>query len=574
MLRRIVLGVYALLLGAMFGVVWSAQVLGFLGLYTLPAALLLTIIVSAFAIAAYRRVGHEWFAEMATIAAPHPWNVLNASLLLAALGLLLVVFLFRMVAWPYSELGFSVPPDFFDYHAVRVIDLGYSGTMWNLSIPYGQYSNGYESILSFFYLFSSSVQSAGLVQAWIVVLLVLTVALLLLRYARFPLELGLASAVGMLFLPMLYGQVLLVGKNDVMLSTMVLIFILHAPVGAGKRGPHILGMAYATMIAIATKATGVTLLAPLWVLLLWRWWNAYRAGKAVPFLHPLVFVLSLLLMFPGGLWVIRNYLMMGRLVSPEIESFSVTTIAANLGNPLLYTSGDESMWLLLGAAAALVVFLLVLFTRRIGWELALVWAAMVAAFAITPLGAFHTPLSTTLHVEWRYALHLPMLGAVFLLAVIAPLLLRLYEATLQRRTLRYLASGFVLLGAVWGLILLEPANLFSLSAQRARILTEQHPPRPDAPYDSIIEYAQSEITEGTVYVANIPWYYLLITSPGLTLQQTVSFPLGLPPLEEPSAPDYAVLHRRAVNHGVVPPQGYEWELIYEDDTGQVYRRLP
>ncbi len=574
MLRRIILPVFALLLAGMFGLVWSAQVLGFLGAHTLPAALTMSVLLSLLAVLAYFRLGSDWFAELASSAAARPWSSLDSALLIGAIGLLVTVFLFRMIAWPYSELAASSPADFFSYHAVRVIDLAHSGTLWNLSIPYGQYSNGYESILSFFYLLTGSVQWAGLVQAWTVLLLVWTLALLLLRYGGIPLPLGLACAVALLFLPFFYGQVLLIGKNDLLLSTMVLVALLHAPIGTVGRGLHPLGMAYATMIAIATKATGVTILTPVWLLVLWHWWRAYRAGKATHFLHPLVFALALLLMFPGGLWVIRNYVMMGQVVSPEIASFSVTSIAANLGNPLLYTSGAESSWLLLGFAGMLLIFVLLVVTQRLGWELALVWVALVIAFLFTPLGAFHTPQSTAPHIEWRYALHLPLLGAVIVLALLAPLLLRLYDQVQANRSLRYAASGLVLVAAFGVVLVLNPPELLSLDHERARILVNPFAVQDEASYENIIDYAQREIEEGTVYVARIPWYYLLIAHPHLTIQEDNSYPLGLPALGDRPVPDYAVLHRRALRLGVVPPQAYEWELIYEDRSGQVFQRSP
>ena len=57
-------------------------------------------------------------------------------------------------------------------------------------------------------------------------------------------------------------------------------------------------------------------------------------------------VLALLLMFPCGLWVVRNYVVMGSLTSPEISNLFVGSIAYNLPNPQLYTSGMESLTLI------------------------------------------------------------------------------------------------------------------------------------------------------------------------------------------------------------------------------------
>lgn len=580
MLRHVLVGFYGLLLSVFFGLVWSAQVLGFLGVYTLPAVLLTTLLVSAIAAYGYLRLdpfallifGGEGSSEDSA-EIPQKSTSLDAALLVATLLIFATVFLFRMIAWPYSELGQSISPDFFSYHAVRVVDLANSGTLWNLSIPYGQYPNGYESILSFFYLLTGSVEWAGLVQAMTVLLLVLTFALLLSRYASFPLSLSLAMGVTLLFVPYFYGIVLLIGKNDLLLTTMVLVAVLHAPIGIEDRRWHPLGLAYATMIAIATKATGVYLLGFLWLLVLWHWWQAYQAGHAARFLHPAVFVLSLVLMFPGGLWVIRNVLMMGQLVSPEIASFSVTSIAANLTNPLLYSSGSESTLLIVGFVAAAGMLILLIVTRRFAWDVALFWLVLILAFAITPLGAFHTPQSTTLHVEWRYALHVPMLGLVLLLVLLAPLILRVYRLIQQQRVLRYTAAASVLLGVGGMVILLNPTLLFSLDGERSRILVDTFHPKPDAPYDSVVDYAQQEIDRGAIFVAHIPWYYLMVNKPEISIQSEVSYPLGLPPLQEPPAPDYAVLHRWALRRDAAPPAAYEWELIYEDRTGEVYRRV-
>ncbi|MCA9912132.1 MAG: hypothetical protein KC496_02230, partial [Anaerolineae bacterium] len=205
---------------------------------------------------------------------------------------------------------------------------------------------------------------------------------------------------------------------------------------------------------------------------------------------------------------------------------------------------------------------------------ALFWLMLILAFAITPLGAFHTPQSTTLHVEWRYALHIPMLGLVLLVVLLAPLILRIYQAVQRQTFWRYAASSLVIAGAVGAILILNPVTLFSLDVERSHILVEPFQPKPDAAYDSVVDYVQQEIDRGVIFVAHIPWYYLMVNKPDITVLAEVSYPLGLPSLELPPAPDYAVLHRWAIRRNVTPPAAYQWELIYEDRTGQVYRRVP
>ena len=432
-LHRVLFFLYALILTVLYGAVFSTQVLAFFGLYGLVPVLLLTPIVSLAAFFVYFRYAGTWLQN------PEPAHQSTNSFSMALTGgglfLLITVFLVRMVLWPSSSIAAIIPDDAIDYHFIKVFELAQSGTMWDVGIVYGQYASGYESLIALSVLAGQGVTLTGLVHAILHVLLVLTVYLLLRRYTYLPSALLFFVSVVMFFFPPLYSQVLQVGKNDLFVSATVLGAILHAPAGWHKKDTawHPYGLAFVTMLSLSIKSTGLLILVFLWLVVLVGWLQAFRQGKGLQYLHPVKVIVLAFIMIPGVLWVLRNYVMMGMLFSPEVSSFFQGSVLANLTNPALYTSGNLSLVFIISNVLVVGLGLLLLGFRR--YLLAAVFFVVWLSFFITPLGAFDPPDFTVLNLELRFVTHELILGLLLLIVMLSSLiswLLRFIEASSLR----------------------------------------------------------------------------------------------------------------------------------------------
>lgn len=575
--HRFLVLLYSAILSVLFGLIWTAQVLGFVGFYRPISVILLTFVTSVAAFVAYHRLDHHWLQTMHRPPPMQPKSLLFAFLI-SFLMILSVVFLIRMAMWPYSELATLIPADFIGYHAIKAMDLARTGSAWNLSIPYGQYPFGYESLLAFTLLISGQLQAIGIFHALIFLLALLTIYFLLQQFIDLPALPVLMLALGILFMPSIYPLVLPIGKNDLLLSAAVLVAILHSPVVRKDRRFHPFGLAFATFIAIATKATGLFILVFLWLTVLFFWWQAYRNNKASDYLSPMILILSLVLMFPGGLWVIRNYGVMGQVLSPEIQSFFETSIAANIRNPDFYANSAQVLDLFGRIIITLaIVIAWWIFVKRDVLLFSLV-VVIWLTFLYTPLTAFLTPQHVHTAIQWRFVLHGMIFVCILGTVLFAPILLRIYERIRKSNILLLaiiisLAIGTV--GLLWGVGIQFP---FYYDATLAQKLNEPAGNKTsNAAYADIYEYVQAEIREGVIYAEQAEWYYLAYPNENIRVTNGTLYPLGLPEAASVPPPDYAVFAER---FGRTEPQfpnlseTYQWELIYEDTTGQVYKRIP
>ncbi|MDQ7024703.1 MAG: hypothetical protein Q9P44_04010 [Anaerolineae bacterium] len=569
---RAIIGLNAFFLCLIFAIVFTAQVLGFLGIYWRWFAVPITFIVMGASLTGYYRLHKNWFETL------NPDDDSDQSLFtLIIVGLVLllltVVFGLRMIAFPYSELGRLIPSDFYAYHALKALDLVRSHSYWNVTIPYGEYPLGYESLLAFSQALTGSLQWAGLLQFVLVLWLLTTLVLLLRRYAKLPLALSFLLSAAFLFVPLLYGQLLTIGKNDVLLSITVLTAILHSSAASDERF-HPMGLAYATLISIATKTGGLFVLVYLWGLILWRWWQAYQKKQHYDYLHPAIFAAALGLMFPGGLWVIRNLIRMGAVLSPEISSFTETTIATNLNNALLYQSGTESIALMIAAAYVVALTIFLWLNQRFRWRVALLLVMITLSFMTTPLSAFHTPQSTVLRVEWRYVLHGALWGYVVLIGLGATLIVSIWREmtdSFNHKAMVVLVLIIGIGGVLW--IFDVPTQINTDEATYRQALIDPYP-ESDAEYDSIYDYVRQEISMGTIFIESLEPFFLMYPNADITVTQGTLYPLGLSGRFDVPTPDYAMTTASHTLTFDKLPNDYQWEVIYEDSTGRIFRRVP
>ena len=571
MIQRLLIWIYGLVFALLFGVVFSAQILGFLRLYAPLPVLLGTVAATLAAAYFYFRSGRTWWRGFAPQPRPTPGEAMAA---VCALLLLLLIFGLRMALWPESALGAIHHEDMIVYHLPKAIELARTGGMWSLGIPYGQYPIGYESLTSLAILLTGSYARLGLAHALITVFLILTIVLLLRRYTPLPTGWLLLGGVLLWLYPTLYSQILIVGKNDLLLSATLLAAVLHAPIddrGAPVRW-HPWGLAAASLLTLAIKGNGVFVLGGLWLWVLLHWYRAYRAGRAADFLRVPQFVALLGVMAVGGLWVIRNLIVMGRPYSPEVAGFFSTTFAANLFNPQVYTMGTESTALvLLLAIMAASVAMAARYSWGAAWALALMWFAIL----MTPLGLFRGPLETQIDIEWRYTTYAFLYIVVLVPALIAPLLARLLAALEQNRLVRWLLPV--------GVVVVTAGILWALDVRTFLERDEDHWQRLRAPadvapgvdgYAHVYDFVQREIANAVVYYEEFT--PLFVYDPGFTNQPiNTIYPLGQPEAIEEPPPDVLVYpdFNNITGDALLPEPPSTWRLIYDDGVGRVYQRV-
>lgn len=569
---------YSLIFAALAGVISSACLLGFIRIYEPLPALLLTVVLSALFWWLYQRSAPEWWQSICSASAVDAQGPLWLASLWAGWGLLLLVFGVRLAFWPYSELAQNIPVDLLDYHFIKTLDLVQSGSIWNLAIPYGQYPVGYESLPAFGVLMGGSLSLLGPIHVLLLIFLVLNIVLLLKRATSLPEPILLLAAVLVFFIPDYYSQALTVGKNDLFLSATVLAAVLHSPASL-KRGDHAahpVGLALAVLLSIGTKASAHVVLVFLWLLVFVEWFLQWRSGALSLGRVVGLAVLCGAIMFPAGLWVLRNVIIMGRFFSPEVSAFFAGSIAANLGNPSLYTGGAESLLLVVASAAVILLLLLLAFIGR--WRSGVALLLMWMAFFIAPLGAFHISAPQVLHIEWRYTTHSFLYAFVILVMLVQGPILRLIRYVEARPALRLgISAGLFGLPLVV-LLILGPGDLLGRNDTNGRVLSDPYadPIGVDG-YWSVYDYVQQEIRGSVIYYDWAQAFYLY-DRPDLT--NTIAapniYPLGLPDLIELPPADYVVIGR--MREFILPSiqavlDAGEWEIVYDDGEGIVYRRV-
>jgi hypothetical protein len=115
-------------------------------------------------------------------------------------------------------------------------------------------------------------------------------------------------------------------------------------------------------------------------------------------------------------------------------------------------------------------------------------------------------------------------------------------------------------------------ELLSYDAERGEQLYD-----PYGKEKSIYDYARTNLDSGTVYVERIRAFNVIYGNPNLIVTEGHIYPLGRAEIYDEPIPDYFMLGRKITSEQVITHRletVYEWELIYEDETGQVYRRVP
>jgi hypothetical protein len=583
---------FGILLCLLTGVILAGQITGFLNIYYPLPVILLSLLITVIALFFYFR----WDA-LGFIPALRQKNsdqqkprALNWAAYAAGLAIFFLLVLFPLIRWPFSTVSDVLHWDTGAYHFPKAIELYKSETFWDLSIPYGEYPNGFESLLSFGLLVRGDELLFGTVHALVAVLMLLSIWMLARRYTCLPgglifLFTSLIFISGLIQVAnnpwwIFTDHVFMIGKNDMLVSAAVLGAVLHAPIGGRDTRSqwHLPGLVFSTAIVLAVKPVGVYALLPLWLLVAYRWVRPLfqRPAGKLPWKEALF---SGLIILPSLLWVLRNYLVLGVIFPPSHWEMAEWSIANNLSNPFFYNYLPKLFLFVLGV----IVFMLVLAAWRKSPDMGQVFALLVlfAAFVLTPQTAFFGSTDKPTHIAWRFGMSLLGYLFVLFLVVLDPMLNRALSWLSNRRRLALLAALFVLLyGAalVWqyrGMLRILPNNDIVLRDQFRESVGVDG-------YFSAYDYVRKNIRDADVQIEGGLMYY--VYGEDLSNRPTkLQYPIGMDWAVPQRNPQYYVIlctdfwnYRPEECPAYLEHDSFtaHWRLRYIDDYGRVFERLP
>jgi hypothetical protein len=584
--------IYGLLIGVLYASVGAGQLLGLLGWYRAVPVNLFVAVVAPLMAWMYLRKGDGGFFESLRggdrpAGTPHAWF----DGLLYACGALLIALLiiFPLVRWPGS---FFNQVDYWDaaaYHFPKAVELFRTGSAWDLSVTYGQYPFGFESLLAQVLTITGDETLFGTVHALIALYLFFTLWFLARRYTKLPaswlfLFVGALLVSGMLmhvgnpwwFLGL---SLFSVGLNDVFLAATLLAVVLHAPIGSGGGDSpyHRVGMAMNTMLALSTKPNAVYLVVLLWAYLILL---LSRRARGQP--HPFRSLLRSLahsgaLVLPGVLWAARNVAVMGVVFSEGLIPLQQHSIAFNLTNPLFYEHIPRNLF---GLLAIVVVALggSALF-RFPSWQISCVMAVLFMSFILTPSTAFGAEEDVAAAIKWRLGMAALGYSFIVLLLLFQRLIGPALDLLRRRRALIWVSAAAIILATAF--VTYQSRGLLKLHTRNYRLVHDPYQEAVGAEgYHSVYDYIQRNIRNSVIHIERgLPYYAY---GPGYTnLPTRMQHPLGRAWMVPQPEPDYFLIfetgwwgQRKGYPDSLSESSFKQhWELIYADSKARLYRRI-
>ncbi len=580
----------AFLLCLFFGFTLAGQVTAFLGIFRLAPVLLLGSALTGLALFVYFRWDEQqlipYLMHKNADSQRPVW--LNRSAYLAALAILALTMLIPLMRWPFSPISDVLHWDAGAYHFPKAIELFKTGTYWDLSIPYGEYPNGFESLLAISLLITGSEALFGTLHALIALFVFLVTWQLLWRYTRLPGGLtalviaaiyisGKMATAGNPFW-IFSNQIFMIGKNDLLMTGAVLAAALHGPFGSAENRTryHLPGMVFATAIVFMVKPTGIYAAAFIWLPVLWNWVRPLfsRPRGRLPWAKLLF---SVGVFIPCLAWAGRNLYVIQTVFAPGDWEMNGWSIAANLTNPYFYNYLPTLFLFVIGSVVLLTG--LSVWLKRPDRSTIYLLLAFLAAFALTPQTAFFGSTDQPTQIGWRMGMSLLTMLIVLYGAAVEGLALKLLAWMDAQRAVQWVAVALAaavgggLVFANRGLLLVLPNNDIVLHDQFRESVGVDG-------YFSAYDYVRQNIHNSVVQIDDGLMYY--VYGEDFSNQPTkLHYPLGVDTLVPQRDPQYYVVF--CTNFWTYEvsecPAGIEtaefkarWELLYQDDYGRVYQR--
>lgn len=188
-IRKLPLAMYGLLIGLLYASVAAGQLLGLLGWYrAVPVYLFCAVAMPLLVWMYLRRADGSFFVSLrggdSPAETPQTW--FDGALYACGALLLALLIVYPLARWPGS---FFNQVDYWDaaaYHFPKAVELFRTGSAWDLSVPYGQYPFGFESLLAQALTITGDETLFGTVHALIALYLFFTLWFLARRYTNLP----------------------------------------------------------------------------------------------------------------------------------------------------------------------------------------------------------------------------------------------------------------------------------------------------------------------------------------------------------------------------------------------------
>lgn len=575
-LPRVLLWIFIILTALFYSVIFAGQVLGLLKLYSVGLALLVSLFCGGL-VFYLLAVNLRWFAFIDAedaVSANFSQKLLNVSLALTGLVLFTVLALYPLARWPFSPISQNLNWDAGLYHFPKAIEMLSTGSAWDMTIDYGEYPFGYESLLALTFGLNPDGYLLGLTHALIALYFFLAWWLVMARFTRLPhgitIFLVALLTVSRLYLPkndnniwwILWTQVILIGKNDLLLGALLLAIALFTPPGDDEKNKSYLpGLAVCSMLALSVKPNAAMLVGFAWGV---GWFLLARSQGFKTALK--IQARYALMVVPGLFWAFRNLIAMNSLFKDSALRLSSWSIAANLTNPYFYKYIPMQFYLVL--SIALIAALTALFWKKIRLP-ALIGLVLLLTFALTPASAFLGNHQQPTQIAWRFAVGLLACQAVLLLILLGPVIAKAYAWVAPRIVLSALVIIIVM--GISAVGLRRNRGLLQFVPGGDLVLRDPFKePVGVNGYFSAYDYVQKNVQNATVIVENGLPYYLYDEN----LTNTVT---------RSRDANYFVAFQTAWGKGrqkgypemiFQPEFAQNWELVYEDSEGQVYKRKP
>jgi len=500
-----------------YSVIFAGSVLGVAGLYKPVYAFPLVIISTLLLFILLSRIstidGHQFLWRDY----PNGWAISENIVYAIALILIVLLILIPIMRWPESIAGDWFPWDAGKYHFPKAVEMVRSGSANDMTIAYGEYPFGYESLLSFSMLVSGNANLFGWMHALIDLFFILSFWLLAKRYTQIRssfllllITLVILSNYFFKFLNLwrvFQMEMVTVGKNDLLLAASILSILFFYPFP--KTGKFdmwaMVPIGVAGMIALSVKPNAAYVLAPLWILLGGKMvWKVLRNWVRESKSSLIIYLISSSLMIPGVIWILRNLVLNGKIFSDYVLEASKWSIASNLTNPYFYKYIPKNLYLIIGLTLIMVLISIKKFPKY-RWQAGIL-LLLVISFIFTPVTAFFLRTDVAASINWRFGQAMLAYIFIVLLLLAKDLVKRINFDGKIRKLAGYVYAPFLLLialGIVWSQVWVlerKPENAIILRDQFRESVGVDG-------YYSVYDYVQKNVCDSTVWVENgLPYY--------------------------------------------------------------------
>lgn len=502
------------------------------------------------------------------------YRVLNTAGYTAGALLFIVLLFLPLALWPLSSINPDLAWDAGVYHLPRAAELVVSHTLLDLSISYGEYPSGSETLIAFALILNRDGYLIGLTHALIMAFFLLATFLLCRRFSRLP---GGVIFFVVVFVFASYDLIrfiesnpfswirlagFTIGKNDFLISSAIIALLAFSPLGPKDQAHRfsLPGMALTGFLIAATKPNGLVILAVSLALVGFLGVKQVikRESSRVSFFR--YWAATVLLLLCGLSWVLRNLLINKTVFSEDVLEIQRLSILNNLFNPFFY----QHMGVIL--QITLVVFIVSIiasiFLRKVHWTIPFIFGVLLFSFAATPSTAFWGSTQQPAEVAWRFGVYLLVYLLPVILLLLDPVVMFVLRVKNILMTILLAAAmgGIAIAGTISNLDRLKP------DTQNLIVLRDQfREPVGTGGYFSAYDYIRKNVSHSVVWVENgMPFY---VFGEGLTNS-----------ISRKTAPDYWVFLQTPWITDVGYPEKIEsddflagWKLVYQDNEGRVYR---